>query len=294
MGCTFFRNFASSLVAAYTVSDVWPLVATVEDTDILQNEAFGFMDSFAWGAMTGPQRRVGVASLTHTGNHYDGGFSSEGIFTIYVVTYFVRPGGQPGDPDALWEGTFRDGTWSDFASLIAPAALFLGVWPNGGGTQARFNTFVEDSVITDVVALAAGSRVDGMYANAWPTAGGVCQFTRTRFERSGIFDPAAIGTGGIEVQGPTAGSTSDVAIIEFEATDFEGNAAGSGAAFFVALGQSDIRVRQCMFRYVHLHHCLLECKSSKADIGLDRQEQRCVFGWRSHRFSSHTFVGAAD
>ena len=39
LGCTFFRNFASSFSAAMQLSDLWPEVARLEENSFIHNEA---------------------------------------------------------------------------------------------------------------------------------------------------------------------------------------------------------------------------------------------------------------
>ena len=91
------------------LTDAWPFVGIVESTDYQQNDALAMsLEFFFMTAHTGPQLRAGLWSYSGTGNHYDGGYSSLGIFTHsspVAVPYAI--GQDLSEPDATYEATFR-------------------------------------------------------------------------------------------------------------------------------------------------------------------------------------------
>eukprot|EP01045_Picozoa_sp_COSAG04_P054948 COSAG04_NODE_24849_length_316_cov_0.663594_1_plen_102_part_01 len=92
-----------------------------------------------------------------------------------------------------------------------------------------------------------------MYALAWPNTG-VGRIARTRWEGNGNSNPSSIGTGGIQLQGHTVTGAAAPTVFEIDGSEWYGNTAGTGAALFIALGQGDVRLRQCLFRCARLRY----------------------------------------
>ena len=100
------------------------------DTDFIHSEALLIPnDNYHWFGRSGPQRYSGTTTLAVTGNRYDGGFSSAGIFDFLVKTHvLVSDDGANDDPDASWNIRFERCAWFDMA-LITWEALRIGVSP---------------------------------------------------------------------------------------------------------------------------------------------------------------------
>eukprot|EP01045_Picozoa_sp_COSAG04_P013495 COSAG04_NODE_960_length_9157_cov_6.389269_8_plen_132_part_00 len=79
--------------------------------------------------------------------------------------------------------------------------------------------FVESS-FSDNVNLDAGTFADGATVGQSLPKGSL-RFVGARIERSGIFDSAAVGTGGVFTQGPPGGSI--VPSVEFTASEWIGS-----------------------------------------------------------------------
>ena len=65
----------------------------------------------------GEQPRAGVASTTVTNCHYDGGFSSAGVFPYAAASVYRVDGEGPDEPDATWALTYQGCDWVDHVSI---------------------------------------------------------------------------------------------------------------------------------------------------------------------------------
>ena len=102
--CIFFRNFASWFTGALGVWDVWPLAGTVSEVDFIHGDSLCLPnEGIFWDAQAGPELRTGVAELTLTDIHHDGGWTSAGIFSLAVPSWlFYVIGSGLSEPDAAW------------------------------------------------------------------------------------------------------------------------------------------------------------------------------------------------
>ena len=181
-----------------------------------------------------------------TGNHYDGGWTSAGIFMFYnLPTMFWVDGSGADEPDAIWNGRWEQATWVDHAASFMNAMCF-NVYPVIPDTPLKMNLEMIDSTLegfVNVPGSASNSRYDGNYLNyagvlgSWRTRG--CRFTRN----AGDGTP---GQGGISIMSPPGGSLTPT--MAFEDSIWTENLSGSGPAIFVYYGQTDLRVRRCFFR----------------------------------------------
>ena len=96
--------------------------------------------------------------------------------------------------------------------------------------ELRYNVNFIDSSVTDSVTLDPGTWGDALYVAIYASQG-ICSTVRSRFERSGNFNPASIGQGGCHAIPPPAGSI--VPTFELADSDWVGNAAASGPAFYM-------------------------------------------------------------
>ena len=64
--------------------------------------------------------RSGVASVRRTGTHYDGGFTSAGIFVYAVGTLTWVDGASVDEPDATWISSFEGSSHGDHAGWYSP------------------------------------------------------------------------------------------------------------------------------------------------------------------------------
>lgn len=191
----------------------------------------------------GPQLRSGRASLTVTGNHYEGG-NSVGIFSYCIGSFFRVDGEGPDEPDASWISTYRECTWVDHAAFWMAATLWQGVYPIPTDTDLQIDLIQEDNSVTDSVVMATGPLQDSMYVLLM-LAKGTARIDRCRFERSGNFDPSARGQG-FTASAPPAGSL--MTSWELRNSEWVRNAAGAGAAIYMGCCNFDLRVRHSVFR----------------------------------------------
>ena len=146
--CIFFRNFASWFTGALGVWDVWPLAGTVSEVDFIHGDSLCLPnEGIFWDAQAGPELRTGVAELTLTDIHHDGGWTSAGIFSLAVPSWlFYVIGSGLSEPDAAWNVAWIRGTWIDHASWISPT-LVGAVYPPVPDTQLFMNgSFVDSSI----------------------------------------------------------------------------------------------------------------------------------------------------
>ena len=128
---------------------------------------------------------------------------------------------------AAWLGTVTVFT------LVVPAA------PD----KLRVDWRYIDSSISDTVGLAPGDPADGRYFHAAPTQGSVA-LERMRFERSGNFDPASIGQGGVGLYAPSG--SSEVVAFEIADSEWVGNALSSGPALFLLFVRATLVRARCV------------------------------------------------
>ena len=94
------------------------------------------------------------------------------------------------------------------------------------------------------VTLAPSDFLDAVYFMLGIPKGSN-RIERSRFERSGIFDPASSGTGGALIYGNVG---SNLVIFEFVNSEWVANAAQSGPAVYVQFGTFSLSFRGCIFR----------------------------------------------
>jgi hypothetical protein len=213
-GCTFFANYAGIKGGAMHLFNVWPLVATVDDTDFIHNvAAYHAVWSIFWGhtgplgETDGPDPRLvlsGATTVSMTDVYMDGGFSTKGIVTGSTPWWFAVLGGWATggasvyDPDALWNLTMVRTTTTDFMTSENPLVSMASM-PDIAERNVHFK-FV-DSSYTEVVSRDPRES----YANGVSFFGcGLrhAQFTRATFARSGNFQPSTVGTGGVKLWNP--------------------------------------------------------------------------------------------
>ena len=212
----------------------------------------------------GPDVRVGAASLTLARNHYDGGFSTAGIFSLGLPTLVWIDGQGPDEPDAAWAVTVQQCEWVDHAAWLSVELVFV-LYPALPDKHLRLDLDFVDSSISDSVTLSTGSWVDGTHIAQTLPKGSV-RYARARFERSGNFDSAAVGTGGLFTQGPPAGSI--VPSIEFTASEWVGSECETSRPFTCA--SEYCARRQMRPEAAPASTCTLEtltCASSVASSG---------------------------
>ena len=127
-------------------------------------------------------------SLTVTDAHHDGGFAS-GIFGFgNVFQFWIQPA-DVDEPDTDYSVALERCTWVDRAGVQGPSVAVLHVFPDIPDQSFRMDIDVVASSVADSVALSAGHIYDGgiMYAK---NGRGNTLVERSRFERSGNFDPA--------------------------------------------------------------------------------------------------------
>ena len=109
--CIFYRNFASWFTAGLGVWDVWPLAGSVSEVDFIHSDSMCLPnEGIFWDAQAGPELRTGVAELTLTDIHHDGGWTSAGIFSLAEYLSFVSEEGTPPDQQRLlYAGKMLDG-----------------------------------------------------------------------------------------------------------------------------------------------------------------------------------------
>ena len=199
-------------------------------------------EGFYWDTLAGmgPDRRVGLASLVHTGTAYNGGWLSEGLISsVMIVNSFFVDGTGPDEPDATWNVTLTGVTSRDHATILIPC-LMACVYPYAPGKLFRLNLHVSDLTVSDNVALASHT-FDGMYFISG-TNQGVTSQERSRFESNGCFNVDALGMGGSHHT-----SRGEHPVASYANSEWIGNAAGQGAAIYTLFG-STIHVDQCLFR----------------------------------------------
>eukprot|EP01045_Picozoa_sp_COSAG04_P021668 COSAG04_NODE_2355_length_4284_cov_2.515173_1_plen_1336_part_01 len=238
--CTFFRNFAA-YAGGIAVYSAWPFEGVIDETDFLHSQH----EEISWAAHSGPTLRSGVASARRTDNHYDGGFTSAGIFNYLVATITWVNADCPDEPDATWVGSYEGCTVDDHASWFGAFSVWSMVSPVLPDKLIRAEFKFVDSSITNSIVLDPGTNFDGAYMCAL-LGQGSWLVDRGCFERSGNFDQNAVGQGGIVAYAPTAGSI--VPSWEFSNSAWAGNAGGNGPAFYMVFGNFALRFFRCTFR----------------------------------------------
>eukprot|EP01045_Picozoa_sp_COSAG04_P017206 COSAG04_NODE_1505_length_6506_cov_4.798335_5_plen_972_part_00 len=228
--CTFFRNFAGWTAGAVHVQDVFPLDAVIDGSTVLHNDASQCQhELFNWAPNIGPALRSGVASVSSTGNRYDGG-SASGIFPFFGASFVRVDGAGLDEPDAHWSATHEGCSWVNHAAEFSTLTVFLGIYPVLADKQLRTEWKFVDSVVSDAVTL---SSMGEWSSCAFVVAQGSVLVERSRFEKSGSFDPATTGYGGASHSlVPPGGSI--VPDIEFRGSDWIDNASGNGPAYYVS------------------------------------------------------------
>eukprot|EP01045_Picozoa_sp_COSAG04_P026799 COSAG04_NODE_3793_length_2526_cov_1.479604_4_plen_216_part_00 len=195
----------------------------------------------------GSELRSGVTSVTVTDTHYDGGFSSTGLFNYLCSSHFRVDAG-PDEPDLTFEFVFRRCSWVDHAAWWTDMTITDGAIPVMPDNQIRLNSHYDTvSVVDSVAALGPPHGWDSYYGGlSMPQGSNLVE--RSRFERSGNPEPTAVGSAGFLVNPPPGGTT--VPRFEFVSSEWHNNAAGFGAAVGVAFGSFDVQFRRCLFRCV--------------------------------------------
>ena len=153
--CTFYRNFAQHTGALYG-SDVWPMDFHFSDTSFIENQATLFFqhDWHWWNGYPGPERRSGFSSIVHTSSHYDGGFSTEGLYAM--ISSGIIFGDSDDDPDATTNILYDRTTFVDHASALWGHALAIEIWPPQSDQGRRFNLHLRDFEMTESRSLSRG------------------------------------------------------------------------------------------------------------------------------------------
>ena len=196
---------------------------------------------------SGPELRQGSVSITATGNLYDGGFTSAGVFGFYTApTNVWVTGSGPDEPDAVWNITWDQATYVDHGAVSANAVLFL-VYPVLADKRIEMNVEVIDSSIESSVNVpgsgSAAGEFDGNYLFYHGTIG-IWLTRRCRFGRNAA--DGTSGQGGIRILPPGAGSLTPIMV--FEDSEWTDNLSAFGPAIFVFYGQVDLQFRRCYFR----------------------------------------------
>ena len=219
----------SGMCCALDVWDVWPMVAVLDDNDWIQNEAVAIPnDDFHWFVESSRDStldrdpRAGLAELSVTNSHWDGGWSTEGLFTYSCPGSFVTVDGNAQDePDALWRWTFQGCDFVDLGAFYAPWATLhtIGVVASDDKHLLLDYSFT-DSTVTDAVNIRPGDLFDASYF--WSVAPkGTLHIERCRFERNGNFDENSAGQGGATLTTPPGGSL--IPSYQFTSVEWVGN-----------------------------------------------------------------------
>ena len=90
--------------------------------------------------------------MTVTRAHYDGGWSTDGIFCYVAPTAMWVTGSGRDDPDAVWNATWQQSTWEDHAGafLVAP---FWSIYPAFPDKQLGSNIKLIEISVEDHVTL---------------------------------------------------------------------------------------------------------------------------------------------
>ena len=224
--------------------DVWPLVADISEIEFVHNEALvAPHDKFFWNVPQGPELRTGATSVTVTDAYYDGGFSSDGIFTYAVPTEFWIVGTGASEPGATWNATWERAEWADHGAFLA-AMMIWAVNPSLPDIQLEINVNLLDVSMEDTVTAPGGVRgdLDGrIFEYIAPT--GTFVSKGSRFERCGGNTPQ--GKGGATIKPPPAGALWLTA--RFENNEFVANTAGVGPGVYIVYGPADVDFRRCLF-----------------------------------------------
>lgn len=210
----------------------------------------GVVDFYVYNelASQGPDRRVGSATLVHTDTLYDGGWSTEGLVTGGLIggTMFWVPGASESEPDATWNAMISGATYRDIKTLLLPAPLWFSVFPPTAENLFELNVLVSDVTVTDCTGTVP-HIYDSLYAVSDERLG-TYRVERTRFERNGYFGDDAMGFGGFHSIGVTSLPPLEARPrFEFMNTEWTGNAAGYGAALYIA-DEYTWGVDRCVFR----------------------------------------------
>jgi hypothetical protein len=207
-------------------------------------------DGYQWASLSGlgPDRRVGLASLVHTRTVYDGGYSSTGLVAALVdpINCIIIDGGGESEPDATWNATLTDVTMRDHASVLFPGPAFL-VYPPVVGQQIKLNLHVSNLTMSNNIAAGLPHWLDAVTFLTGTTQEGLISFAQSRFESNGNFEIDAQGMGGIHLFAPAALPGFDRPLAMFVSCEWDGNAAGYGAAIY-AMNEIDVRIDQCLFK----------------------------------------------
>eukprot|EP01045_Picozoa_sp_COSAG04_P003494 COSAG04_NODE_143_length_23569_cov_6.195356_2_plen_749_part_00 len=203
--CTFYRSFSGYRAGALALWDVWPLVADISEIEFVHNEALVIPhDKFFWNVPQGPELRTGVTSVTVTDAYYDGGFSSDGIFTYAVPTEFWIVGTGAGEPGAMWNATWERAEWVDHGAFLTAQVIWV-VIPPLPDKQLEMNVNLLDISIEDSAITAGGVRgnLDGRTFEYIASTGAFVS-KGSRVERCSGNTPQ--GKGGATVKPPPAGA----------------------------------------------------------------------------------------
>jgi hypothetical protein len=251
--CVFFRNFAAFWGGGLIAANVWPMTSTWESSTFIQNSAAiecahdgYFFDNLAG---MGPDKREGLTSLVHTGTLFDGGYSTEGLTSsILGTTYLIVAGASPDEPDATWNVTLTDVTYQDHATVVIPAAI-INIYPPTPEKSFELNLHVTGLTLSNNIGLAStSSHLDAIYFIHGFANRGTGFVARSRFDRNGCFNADAGGSGGNHFIGTPAVKAGLARYrTSFVDSEWTGNQAGNGAAFYV-LNENDVQVDSCLFR----------------------------------------------
>ena len=190
-----------------------------------------------------PELRVGAARVTHTGVHYDGGYSTEGIFAYAAdpLTCWVT-GTEPDQPDAVWNFTWQQADWVDHAGMATTTVEWV-VTPPLPGKQLEMNVNLLEVTIEEDVPIVGSSQQGHV---AIQNVCGTSLIRGSRFARNPSAAGEFLSRGGFVLTVPTQGTLQPTFL--FEDSTFSDNVAGWGAAVYVDYGQYDLRFRRCLFR----------------------------------------------
>eukprot|EP01045_Picozoa_sp_COSAG04_P003609 COSAG04_NODE_148_length_22826_cov_11.360026_4_plen_2104_part_00 len=242
--CTFYRNFARFGGAVFA-ADIWPGEVVVDRVDYVHNEAFGWTDDwFSLEEYPGPERRAGVLTTLHTDEHHDGGFRSEGLVNNVMYASGCLTSVAAEEPNRRWEIVYDRTAWVDHgASYWPPALLILDKFPPLALPQTMSVRMVETS-ISGNRGLSPGIKDASIFLHITDIDEGVLE--RCRFEDNGIDDSTSTGAGGLHLHSAqSALPTPTFRVIDSE---FVGNTAGSGPAFALYAGLSDVAFQRCLFQ----------------------------------------------
>ena len=182
--CTFFRNYAT-LCGGFGVFNAWPLALSVEETQLVQNQAWWAQHDYV-GTYPRPRSpidgRSGFSSVAYTNSHFDGGFSTEGLDAL-AVSMIYSP---DMDIDTVMNVTYDQVSYVDHRPWLWAPAVFVIVWPPPSDRSGQLNLYLADFTMRENTCSTTGDSLDSAYVSP----GGTTHFLmeRSRFEGNGNLD----------------------------------------------------------------------------------------------------------